>query len=81
MSPLHFSSHGPDRDVQLRDDSTTTDQSTSSALQTTSPPSTFELLGTENLAAKNHTITDRAQLIQQIKAGESSNWNLNRNVG
>ncbi|KAF8439220.1 hypothetical protein BGX38DRAFT_877578 [Terfezia claveryi] len=81
MSPLPFSSrsHGPARDVQLRDDPITTDQSTSSALQTTSPTSTFELLGIENLVAKSHTITDRAQLIQQIKAGESSNWNLNRN--
>lgn len=83
MSPLPFSSHGPDHDVdvRLRDHSATTNQSTSPVLQTTSSTSTFELLGTENLVAKNHTITDRAQLIQQIKAGESSNWNLNRNVG
>ena len=80
MSPLPFSSHGPDHDIRPRDDSITTDQSTPSALQTSST-STFELLETENLVAKNYTITDRAQLIQQIKAGEPSNWNLSRNVG
>lgn len=76
MSPLPFSIHGPDRDVEFPDDSISRTEISSSFIHQHSYPGTNDIL-----REPKSKINDRAQLIQKIKAGEVQNWNPIRSVG
>ncbi|KAF8457630.1 hypothetical protein BDZ91DRAFT_666433 [Kalaharituber pfeilii] len=71
MSPVPLLiSNGPDRDLAIRGESVNGATQPSQSLVATVP--------TVNFYPK---ITDRAQLIQKLKAGEAVNWSTNYTVG